>query len=65
MDIVIPLATAFAALGLVLASAVWVNRRYSFSVTPPPAAAEHTGRNAVGTRTRDAQAVPASSVLLS
>lgn len=36
MDIVLPLATAFAALGLVLASAVWVNRRYSFTVTPPP-----------------------------
>ncbi|MFT5488596.1 MAG: hypothetical protein ACI9JL_004317 [Paracoccaceae bacterium] len=36
MDIVIPVATAFAALGLVVASAVWVNRRYNFSVTPPP-----------------------------
>jgi hypothetical protein len=36
MDIVIPLATAFAALGLVLASAVWVNRRYSFPLPPPP-----------------------------
>jgi hypothetical protein len=36
MDIVIPVVTAFAALGLVLASAVWVNRRYNFTVTPPP-----------------------------
>jgi hypothetical protein len=36
MDIVIPVATAFAALCLVLASAVWVNRRYNFTVTPPP-----------------------------
>jgi hypothetical protein len=36
MDIFIPVATAFAALGLVLASAVWVNRRYNLTVTLPP-----------------------------
>ncbi len=36
IDIVIPVVTAFAALGLVLTSAVWVNRRCNFTVTPPP-----------------------------
>lgn len=36
MDILLPVATAIAALGLVLASAAWINRRYNFTVTPPP-----------------------------
>ena len=38
MDILLPVATAIAALGLVLASAAWINRRYNFTVTPPPSA---------------------------
>ncbi|MDA0665077.1 MAG: hypothetical protein O3B08_19885 [Proteobacteria bacterium] len=36
MEIALPVLTAIGALGLVIASAVWMNRRYNFSVTPPP-----------------------------
>jgi len=57
-------ATAIAALGLVLASAAWINRRYNFTVTPPPIPAANGGGNTMGARTGIAEAVPASSVLL-
>jgi hypothetical protein len=38
MEIILPVLTALGALGLVMVSALWVNRRYNFSVTPPPPA---------------------------
>ena len=36
MDVLIPVATALVALGLVLVTAAVINRRCNFTVTPPP-----------------------------
>lgn len=36
MEIALPVLTALGALGLVMISALWLNRRCNFTVTPPP-----------------------------